>query len=60
MGMKLWNRTHIKFISFKRIDSKVKLGTLHFNNMINAQSRHEVLEDFHVMDTFTTRDEMQT
>ena len=50
MEMKLWNRTHTKYISFKRIDSKVKLGTLHFNNMKNVEARYEVLENMNVMD----------
>ena len=43
MEMKLWNITHTKFISFKRADNKIKLGTLYFNNVENAEARYEVL-----------------
>ena len=50
MEMKLWNGTHTKYISFKRTDRKVKLGTLHFNNMKNVEARYEVLENMNVLD----------
>ena len=40
------------------IDNKVKLGTLHFNNMKNAEVRYEVLEDINVMDNFMVGEEM--
>ena len=52
MEMKLCNGTHAKHVSFKRSDNNVKLGTLCFNNMKNLEARHEVLEDFNVMDKF--------
>ena len=43
--MKLWNGKHSKYASFKRIESKVKLGTLHFNNMKTIAGTNEVLFD---------------
>ena len=57
--IKVWNITHAKCVSFKRTDSKVKLGTLCFNNMKNAEARHEALEDIHVMDNFMVGNETQ-
>ena len=48
-----------KTIFFKRTDSTVKLGTLCFNNMKNAESRCEVLEGVHAMDDFKLGNETQ-
>ena len=56
MEMKLWNETHAKCVSFKRTNSEVKLGTLHFNNMKNVEARYEVLENMNVMENFTVGD----
>ena len=55
--MKLWNGTHAKHIYFKRINSGVKLGTLHVNNMKNFETTYEVLENMSVMENFIVGDE---
>ena len=52
MKIKIWNGNHENYISFKRIENKLKLRTLYFNNVKNAEARHEVLEDTHAMDNF--------
>ena len=39
--MKLWNGTHANFVCFKK-NSKVKVGSLHVNNMKNVETRYEV------------------
>ena len=57
--MKLWNGTHKKHISFKRVESKIKLGSLNFNNMKNSEARHEVLKNINVVDNFTIGNETQ-
>ena len=53
MKLKIWNGNHTKHVSFKRTNNKVKLGTLHFNNMKNIEVRYEALEDYHVLEIFT-------
>ena len=39
--MQMWTGKHTKHVSFKRTESKVKLGTLHFNNVKNIAGRCE-------------------
>ena len=53
MELKLWNVNHTKHVSYKRTNSKVKLGTLHFNNMKNVEARYEELENIVMMDNLT-------
>ena len=59
MKLKLWNGNHANHVSFKRTNIKVKLGTLHFIDMKNFQSRYEALEDVHVLGNFTVGNVMQ-
>ena len=48
--MQMWTGKHTKHVSFKKTESKVKLGTLHFNNMKNIAGRYEALFDINAMD----------
>ena len=49
---KLWNGTHTNHVSFERTNNKEKLGTPLFNDVNNVESRHEVLECTHAIDSF--------
>ena len=57
MELKFWNGNHSNNVSFKRVDSKVKLGSLHFNNTKNLEARYELSDDIQVMDKFIVRNE---
>ena len=59
MEMKFWNRTMQSIFPLKT-DSKVKLGTLHVNNMKNLEHRCEVLEKNNMMEKFTIQNQRVT
>ena len=44
-------------IFFNQADSKVKLGTLNFNNMKNVESRYEALDEIQAMENFIAGNE---
>ena len=58
--MQMWTGKHTKHVSFKRTESKVKLGTLHFNNVKNVAGRYEVLFDVNVLNKVKVGDKMFT
>ena len=55
--LKFWDGNHAKHASLKRVYSKVRLGTLNFNNMKNVEARSKALDDIQVMDNFIVGNE---
>ena len=47
---KLWNWGYTKYISFKEIDSNLRLGIFHTNNIRNIEGKFEVLENISIID----------
>ena len=55
MVLKLQNRSHTRYVSFKGTSANDRLGALHANNMINinGKAKYKVLEDVSVNQIIT-------
>ena len=55
MGKVLQEEDYSRYVSFKGTDSKLRLGMLHSNDMVNVEGKFEVLNKVNVNDMISIR-----
>ena len=43
-----WNNGHIKYISFKNSNQKMRLSALHLNSLNNSQVKYKFLQNYSI------------